>query len=83
MSLINPFDSFMIFRKLTAFLRFSATSLELRFTQPNFIKRRSMVNKQFIRDELIIMEIHVLISAKEAIANIINQDIIASAEHDF
>ncbi len=36
--------------------------------------------KRVIKDELIIMEIHVFIRFKEVIANVINQGIIASAK---
>ncbi len=40
-----------------------------------------MVKKKVIRDELIIIKLHVLIRVKEAIANIIKKGIIASAKH--
>ncbi len=64
-----------------SFSKFFTTTTAFRFTQSNFIKRRQMVNKRVIRDDLIIIEIHFSIRVKDAIATIINQSIIASSEH--
>ncbi len=70
----------MIFRKVTAFCKFSTRNTAFRFTQPHFIMRRWVVNRRVIRDELIIIEIHIMIRVKEVVANIINQGIIATAK---
>ncbi len=59
------------------------TSTMLRFTQPHFIKRLQMINKRFIRDKIVIIEVNIAIRVKEAVANIIKQGIIGSAKHSF
>ncbi len=83
MGLINPFDVFTIFSKLMSFFKLTTTSMTLRFTQPILIKRRWMINKRVMREELILVEIKITIRVKEAVANIINQGNIASTKHSF
>ncbi len=81
--LINPFDKFAIFSKGMVFFKVATTSTDLRFIQPHFIKRRWMINNRDVGDEPIIIEINIASRVKKAIANIIMQGIIASAEHSF
>ncbi len=71
----------MIFSNATVFFKLTTTSLALRFTQPNFIKRRLMVNKRVIRGDFIIIEIEITIRVKKMVTNIIKQGIIASAKY--
>ncbi len=69
--LINPLDSWTISSKAMTFFKV-VTSTELRFTKPDFIKRRWMMDKRVISCDLII-EINIMIRVKEKVANIIKQ----------
>ncbi len=71
----------MIFSNAMALFKLTTTSLALRFTQPNFIKQRWMVNKRVIRGDFIFIEIEIAIRVKKVVTNIIKQGIIASAKH--
>ncbi len=66
-----------------AFFKLTITSPALRFTQPNFTKRRQMVNKRVIRSDFIIIEIEIAIRVKKVVTNIIKQGIIVSAKYSF
>ncbi len=58
-------------------------STGFRFTQPNFIKKRWMVNKRVIGGDIIIIDKEIAIRVKKVVTNIINQGIIASAKYSF
>ncbi len=74
----------MIFSNATAFFKLTKTSPALRFTQPNYIKRRWMVNKRVMGGYFIIIEIEIVIRVKMVVTNIFNKGIIiASAKHSF
>ncbi len=73
----------MIFGNAMAFFKLTTTSPVLRFTQPNFIKRRWMLNKRVIGGDFIIIEIEITIRVKKVVTNIIKQGIIASANTQF
>ncbi len=73
----------MIFSMVaTAFFNIAMLSMTMRFTQQHFIKRKWMINKKVIRDELVIMEINIAIRVKETASKFINQGIIANAKHN-
>ncbi len=80
---INKLEFFMIFSNAMAFFKLTTSSLALRFTQPNFIKKRWMVNKRIIRGDFIIIEIEIAIRVKKIVTNVIKQGIITSAKHSF
>ncbi len=67
---INPFDLFMIFSTVTVFFKLTMLILVLRFTLPNFIKRRWMVIKSVVRDQVIITEIEIAIQVNKLVTNI-------------
>ncbi len=83
MGFINPLDLSTIFSAATAFFQLMTTHMGFRFTQPNFVKRRQMINKRVIWDEFLIIEIGVVIRVKKVVANIINLGIIVRSKHSF
>ncbi len=63
-SLINPLDLGIIFSNVAAFFKVRMMSMALRLTQPNFIKRRQMIDKRVISGERFVIEILVTIGVK-------------------
>ncbi len=80
-SLIDQFDLFSIFSKVSLFVKVSTTIKMFRFIKPNFIKKSWSIEGH--GDDLIITEAKISIRIKVFITNIIKKSITANAKHSF
>ncbi len=78
--IINPLDQFMILIKTPLLLELKAMRMAFGIMQPNFIKRRQMIHKGFIRGKISIIEVKIVIRVKKLIVEIIKSGINASAK---